>query len=46
MGVSHSFVSDWENNRSRPEYENLIKLAQIYEVSVDELLGVEDNFNV
>lgn len=42
IGVAQSNVSDWENNVSRPEYERLVKIAQIFDVSVDYLLGVED----
>lgn len=39
LGISQSNVSDWENNVSRPEYENLIALAKLYDVTLDELLG-------
>ena len=38
LGIKQSNVSDWENNVSRPEYENLIKLAQLYEESIDYIL--------
>lgn len=41
LGIAQSNISDWENDISRPEYENLIKLAEIYEVTIGELLGVE-----
>ncbi len=41
LGIAQSNVSDWENDVSRPEYENLIKLAEIYGVTVGELLGIE-----
>ena len=41
LGIHQSNVSDWENNVSRPEYENLIKLAEIYEVSVCDLLDAK-----
>ncbi len=44
LHVYQSNVSDWENNQSRPEYENLIKLAEIYDVTIEELLGVEARF--
>ena len=40
LNISQSNVSDWENDVSRPEYENLIELAKIYEVSVEDLLGL------
>ena len=39
LGISPSNISDWENGISRPEYENLIKIADIFDVSLDELLG-------
>jgi transcriptional regulator with XRE-family HTH domain len=42
LGIHQSNVSDWENNVSRPEYENLIELAKIYEVSICDLLDVND----
>lgn len=42
LGIHQSNVSDWENNISRPEYENLIKLAKIYDVTINDLLGIED----
>lgn len=42
LGIHQSNVSDWENNVSRPEYENLIKLAKIYDVTINDLLGIED----
>ena len=43
LGIHQSNVSDWENDISRPEYEKLIQLAAIYNVSLCELLGIEDN---
>ncbi len=44
IGVAQSNVSDWENDVSRPEYENLIKIAEIFDVSTDYLLGLTDSF--
>ena len=41
LGIKQSSVSDWENNISRPEYENLIALSFIYDETLDSLLGVE-----
>ncbi len=41
LGIHQSNVSDWENDVSRPEYEKLIELANLYEVSLYELLGLE-----
>ena len=42
LGIYQSTVSDWENDISRPEYENLIQLAKLYGVSICDLLDVED----
>ena len=44
LRLSQSNVSDWENDVSRPEYENLIKLALLYNVSMEELLGLPEKF--
>ena len=44
LHIFQSNVSDWENNVSRPEYENLIALAELYETSVDDLLGVTKKY--
>lgn len=42
VGIAQTNISDWENNVSRPEYENLVKLSKIFAVSTDYLLGLED----
>ncbi|MDE7351942.1 MAG: helix-turn-helix domain-containing protein [Acetatifactor sp.] len=39
MEVSRQAVTKWEANISKPSSENLIKLAQLFEVDVDTLLG-------
>ena len=41
LGIRQSNVSDWEIDKSRPEYEHLIELSKIYDVSISELLGVD-----
>ena len=45
LGIHQSNVSDWENNVSRPEYEKLVELARMYDVSLDDLLGVQRKEN-
>ena len=42
LGIHQSNVSDWENDVSRPEYEKLIDLAKLYDVSLYDLLGVPE----
>ena len=39
LNVSVNTISDYENNRYFPDYENLVKIADIFDVSVDFLLG-------
>ena len=42
LGLNQSSVSDWENDISRPDYETLFKLCQIYNVSLYQLLGINE----
>ncbi len=39
VGVSDQTISNWERERNQPSIKNLIKLADIFEVSVDYLVG-------
>lgn len=41
LSIEQSNISDWENNVSRPEYENLIALARLYDETLESLLGIE-----
>ena len=41
LGIEQSNISDWENNVSRPEYENLIALARLYDETLESFLGIE-----
>lgn len=42
LSIHQSNISDWENDVSRPEYEKLVELAKLYDVSLYDLLGVSD----
>ena len=39
MEVSRQSVSKWENNQAVPELEKLIKMAKLFDISLDELVG-------
>lgn len=39
MGVKQASVSAWESGKAMPSAENLIKLADILDCTVDALLG-------
>ena len=41
MGVTDKAVSKWERDLSFPDVNSLPKLAEIFHVSVDELMQVE-----
>ena len=43
LGMPRSIVSTYENGRRMPTYGKLIKLACVFEVSTDYLLGVEND---
>ena len=39
LGVSKQSVSNWENDNIQPSVEMLVKLADVFSVSTDFLLG-------
>ena len=41
LNVKRYTVSDWENERTEPNIESIIKLCKIFNVSADYLLGIE-----
>jgi len=41
LGVNKATICSYENGTRRPPYENLILLAEIYNVTTDYLLGVK-----
>ena len=43
LQVSRQAVSKWENGVSNPDTENLIRLAEIFEVDVNVLIGSPEN---
>ena len=43
LGISRQAVSKWERAESSPDTDNLILLARLYNVSLDELLSTDDS---
>lgn len=41
VGVKQNTFTNWENGKREPNFENLIKLADLLEVSLDWLFGRE-----
>lgn len=42
LGVSRQAVSKWERSESSPDTDNLIELAKIYNITLDELLNGDE----
>ncbi len=42
LGVSRQSISKWENNNSTPDLDKIIKLAEIFGISVDDLVKNEE----
>lgn len=45
IGVSRQTISKWEQDLSLPDIEMLVKMADVFEVSVTSLMGVETEEN-
>lgn len=42
LGVAKQTVSNWENDNIQPSIEMLIRLAKLFGVSTDYMLGLEE----
>ena len=45
-GINNGNLSRWERNEVLPSIDSCIQLARFYEITLDELLGISDNFSV
>ncbi|MCL2375151.1 MAG: helix-turn-helix domain-containing protein [Firmicutes bacterium] len=41
LSVTDRSIRDWENEKTEPSYDTLIRIADIFDCSLDELLGRE-----
>ena len=46
IGVTRSTISDWETKRSEPNVLQLTKVADLFNCSIDYLVGRENDFGV
>ncbi|MDY6367003.1 MAG: helix-turn-helix transcriptional regulator [Clostridia bacterium] len=46
LNVSASLIYEWEHDRSKPAIEELIKLADCFDLSIDYLVGRTDELGV
>lgn len=45
LGVSRQSISKWENSSAMPDLEKIIKLSDIFEVSIDEMVKGDATFS-
>ena len=43
LEIGQSAYAKWENGRTQPNIEQLVKIAQILETTTDELLGIKED---
>lgn len=43
LNISYQAVSKWENDLTAPDIDTLVKLSDIFHISIDELLGKESD---
>ena len=41
IGISQATISLWEDNKRTPTIDNCVQLADVYGISLDELIGHE-----
>lgn len=46
IGVTRSTISDWETKRSEPNVLQFTKVADLFNCSIDYLVGREDDFGI
>ncbi len=39
-GIPTSVMSSWKNGKYKPKVDRLVKIAKLFNVTVDELLGI------
>lgn len=44
LGLTANCICEWEKNRSEPSIPTIKKIADLFDVSADYLLGLEDDF--
>ena len=43
LSVKQPVVSEWENGEKIPQFDSLVNLSKIFDISLDELMGVKEN---
>ena len=45
LGISRQTISNWENEKSYPDIISVLKMSDLYDVSLDYLLKGEETMN-
>jgi len=45
LGITRASLSHYENNRREPDYETIVSIANLFNVSIDYLIGRTDDPN-
>ncbi len=46
LGITKQTVSNWENENIQPSIEMLVRIAKLFRVSTDYLLGLDQNIRL
>ena len=46
LGITYKAVSKWESNSAYPETEKIIAICKLFDVSIDELLGIDSKTKI
>ena len=46
LGITKQTVSNWENENIQPSIEMLVRIAKLFHVSTDYLLGLDQNIRL
>lgn len=45
LNTTQDTISLWEKGKSAPNIEDIIKLAEYFDITIEELIGIEKNTN-
>lgn len=45
LNTTQDTISLWEKGKSTPNIEDIIKLAEYFDITIEELIGIEKNTN-
>lgn len=46
LQVSPNCYASWEQGRTQPDIENIIRLCKLFNVTADHLLGITDEYGI